>query len=85
MDFFKLCHTDPTGFNAGFGQSPFGNHMAVPPMPPLPTSNTNNTAPANVFAQMKAGTFANNTDPAPQPAGVLDPLVISIQATDFHD
>jgi hypothetical protein len=64
---------DPTGFNAGgFGQSPFGNHMAVavPPVPPLPksNSNSNNTTPANVFAQMKAGTFANN-ESAAQPAG----------------
>jgi hypothetical protein len=58
----------PTGFNPGFGPSLFGNNMVTPPVPPLPSSNsTNSTAPANVFAQMKAGTFAANNDTAPQP------------------
>jgi len=41
-------------------QSPFANPggMASPP-PPLPSNQINNATPANVFAQMKSGTFAN--------------------------
>jgi actin cytoskeleton-regulatory complex protein SLA1 len=30
--------------------------------PPVPSNPTNNTSPANVFAQMKSGTFANDYD-----------------------
>ena len=69
---------EPTGFIPGFGQSPFGNGVGVgvapPPVPPLPQSVAmgpgpvqKDTNPANVFASMKAGTFAN--DSAPQSAG----------------
>lgn len=42
---------------------------STPPVPPLPPSlqnpnnnNNNNTNPANVFAQMKSGTFANDNE-----------------------
>ncbi|KAG6873307.1 hypothetical protein C0995_000460 [Termitomyces sp. Mi166 len=71
-------------FNPNFGQSPFNNpspsfNNTPPPVPPLPvTSSTTNTSPANVFAQMKSGTFAtdhntNNTQTPPvitaQPTG----------------
>ena len=67
--------TEPTGFNPGFGQSPFGNGVGPGPVPPLPPSIAaagpgpapKDTNPANVFAAMKAGTFANDT--APQSAG----------------
>lgn len=76
MTVFVLA--EPTGFNPGFGQSPFGNGIglgaAPPPVPPLPQSvpmgpgpAQKETNPANVFAAMKAGTFAN--DSAPQSAG----------------
>ena len=56
-----------TGFNPNFNQM-----STPPPVPPLPPSlngnnNVNSTAPANVFAQMKAGTFGK--DDAPQPSG----------------
>lgn len=64
MTVFVLA--EPTGFNPGFGQSPFGT---PPPIPPLPQSGPaqKDTNPANVFAAMKAGTFGNDT--APQSAG----------------
>ena len=73
---FAFC-TEPTGFNPGFGQQPqqFGNGL-IPPVPPLPgfaqqqqqqQQQQKDTNPANVFAAMKAGSFAN--DSAPQSAG----------------
>ena len=69
MTVFVLA--EPTGFNPGFGQSPFGT---PPPILPLPQSvgagpgpPQKDTNPANIFASMKAGTFANDT--APQSAG----------------
>jgi hypothetical protein len=62
---------DPTGFNHGFGQSPFNNPASTPPIPPLPSSAPNNTSPANIFAQMKSGTFASGNDNGPQPQGNL--------------
>jgi len=43
------------------------------PQPPQ-NQNQNNTAPANVFAQMKAGTFAQNEDLAAQPTNKYDAL-----------
>ncbi|KAG6814202.1 hypothetical protein H0H92_000879 [Tricholoma furcatifolium] len=51
-----------TGFNPNFGQSPF--NTSPPPVPPLPSapSTTNDTSAANVFAQMKSGTFANDNN-----------------------
>ena len=42
-----------------------GGTIPFNPQPPQ-NQNQNNTAPANVFAQMKAGTFAQNDDPAGQ-------------------
>lgn len=59
---------DPTGFNPGFGQSPYGGGITSPPPAPAPAP-VPNTSPANVFAQMKSGTFANEN--APQSAGSL--------------
>ncbi|KAI0040940.1 hypothetical protein FA95DRAFT_1549271 [Auriscalpium vulgare] len=47
---FGQLQPNPTGFNPGFGQ------------PPPSKDNT----PAGIFAQMKAGTFANDTAPQPQ-------------------
>ena len=67
---FPLCpkclkplyfYAEPTGFNPGFGQPSFGNGVAAGPTPQKDTN------PVNVFAAMKAGTFAN--DSAPQSAG----------------
>ena len=70
-DWFLVCSVlDVTGFNPSFGQAP--SPLSVPPVPPLPpmatnsNANANSTAPANVFAQMKSGTFAQ--DNAPQPS-----------------
>jgi hypothetical protein len=60
--FFSLA--EPTGFNPGFGQSPFGNGVAPQSSSGPAQKDTN---PVNVFAAMKAGTFAN--DSAPQSAG----------------
>jgi len=61
-----------TGFNPTFGTPPFN----APPVPsqPVTTSSTNNNSPANVFAQMKSGTFANeiNTPSQPQPGIALN-------------
>jgi hypothetical protein len=66
MTIFVLA--EPTGFNPGFGQSPFGT---PPPIPQSiaagPGPAQKDTNPVNVFAAMKAGTFAN--DSAPQSAG----------------
>jgi hypothetical protein len=66
---------DPTGFSP-FGQSPFNNVVSTPPVPSLSLSRTSNnsasstTSPANVFAQMKSGTFASgNEQSEPQQAG----------------
>jgi hypothetical protein len=59
---------DPTGFpGTVVGTIPFN------PQPP-PNQNQNNTAPANVFAQMKAGTFAQNNDSGVQPPNKYDAL-----------
>ncbi|KAL5527124.1 hypothetical protein ACEPAG_5915 [Sanghuangporus baumii] len=65
-----------TGFNPSFGQAT-SPPPPVPPIPPLPSlpsnnANANSTAPANVFAQMKSGTFAQ--DNAPQPSNKYDAL-----------
>ncbi|KAH9072330.1 hypothetical protein EDB83DRAFT_2541595 [Lactarius deliciosus] len=59
---FGQLQPQPTGFNPGFGQPSYGS-----PAPPLPGGSApKDTNPANVFAAMKAGTFAN--DSAPQSA-----------------
>ena len=58
---------DPTGFASDYTQSPFSNPTSPPPIPPLPSSTASANSPANIFAQMKSGTFGN--DSAPQPQG----------------
>jgi hypothetical protein len=65
--------SDPTGFNPGFGQSLFNNGLpSLSPAPPLSTPASSNTSPATIFAQMKSGTFASETDgTSPQPSGEL--------------
>ncbi|KAG6896932.1 hypothetical protein C0992_005197 [Termitomyces sp. T32_za158] len=70
-----------TGFNPNYGQSPFNNPSSFnntpPPVPPLPTtSSMTNTSPANVFAQMKSGTFAteHNTNVQTPPVINAQPL-----------
>ena len=57
--------TEPTGFNPGFGQPSFVNGIAPQQSSAGPAQKDTN--PANVFASMKAGTFAN--DSVPQSAG----------------
>ncbi|KAG6817462.1 hypothetical protein H0H87_008630 [Tephrocybe sp. NHM501043] len=72
---FTPIQSQFTGFNPNFGQSPLNNsspspfNNTPPPVPPLPSSSTTNTSPANIFAQMKSGTFAtdNNSNMQPQP------------------
>nr|GAT54095.1 predicted protein [Mycena chlorophos] len=62
----------PTGFAA---QSPFNNpgYSSPPPLPASPPPN--NTSPANIFAQMKSGTFgAEDNASAPQGADRYDAL-----------
>ncbi|ESK97599.1 cytoskeleton assembly control protein sla1 [Moniliophthora roreri MCA 2997] len=74
--------SNPTGFspNPGFGQSPFNQspfNNAVSSPPPLPSSNaptTTDTNPANIFAQMKSGTFANDNQSGPQASDKYDAL-----------
>jgi len=72
--------TNPTGFSP-FGQSPFNNVVSIPS--PAPQNNSGpNTSPANVFAQMKSGTFASgNQHAVPQQAGKYDALRVNTQPT----
>ncbi|KAF9226523.1 hypothetical protein BS17DRAFT_775772 [Gyrodon lividus] len=80
--------TNPTGFSS-FGQSPFNNIVSTPSPVPSPafsqTSNngaSSNTSPANVFAQMKFGTFASgNEQSEPQQAEKYDALRVNPQPT----
>lgn len=54
---------DMTGFNPPPNQSNFNAFASMsspPPLPLPPNQSTNNTSPANVFASMKSGTFAND-------------------------
>ena len=67
-----------TGFNPNAGLFT-SNNFTAPPVPPLPSSvansnGSNNTSPANVFAQMKSGTFANEESSQPQSSGSLTDL-----------
>jgi len=50
-----------------------GGMTSFNPQPPQ-NQNQNNTTPANVFAQMKAGTFAQNNDSTAQPSNKYDAL-----------
>ncbi|KAJ7095351.1 hypothetical protein B0H15DRAFT_829165 [Mycena belliarum] len=56
--------------------SPYNNSngfSSPPPVPPLPSSTATNTNPANIFAQMKSGTFGAE-DNAPQGSDRYDAL-----------
>lgn len=68
---FFYLPAEPTGFNPGFGQPSYGNGNGfggpAPPQQQGGSGAQKDTNPANVFAAMKAGTFAN--DSAPQSAG----------------
>jgi hypothetical protein len=67
LNLFCFVFAEPTGFNPGFGQAQFGNGLAPSMSPPAAGPGQKDTNPMNVFASMKAGTFAN--DSAPQSAG----------------
>lgn len=60
--------SEPTGIpiTNGFSNNGFSSNGFSSP-PPLPglnnNSSSNNTSPANVFAQMKSGTFAKDDAP----------------------
>ncbi|KDQ64469.1 hypothetical protein JAAARDRAFT_75108 [Jaapia argillacea MUCL 33604] len=69
---FSPVSSNPTGFNPGFGQF---SASGLPPVPPLPNAPSKDTSPANVFAQMKSGSFASGNDSgAPQTADKYDAL-----------
>ncbi|KAG6900949.1 hypothetical protein C0993_004386 [Termitomyces sp. T159_Od127] len=74
-----LVQSQSTAFNPHFGQSPFNSfNNTPPPVPPLPTtSSVTNTSPANVFAQMKSGTFANEHNANMQPPPGMFTLCLS--------
>lgn len=69
---------NPTGV---FAQSPFNNVVSSPPPVPSIYSQPNtssNTTPANIFAQMKSGTFASgNEHSGPQQAETYDALRVN--------
>ncbi|THH29133.1 hypothetical protein EUX98_g5055 [Antrodiella citrinella] len=58
-----------SGFNPGYGQSPFDN-----PIPSPPAQSQNTTSAANIFAAMKSGTFASDNNTLPQAPGKYDAL-----------
>jgi len=64
---FGQLQPQPTGFNPGFGQPSFGNGIAPSISQAAAGPAQKDTNPVNVFAAMKAGTFANES--APQSAG----------------
>ncbi|KAG6378775.1 hypothetical protein JVT61DRAFT_13050 [Boletus reticuloceps] len=69
----------PTRFSP-FGQSPFNNIISAPS--PTPSNNNSSTSPANIFAQMKSGTFASGNEHAtPQQADKYDVLRVNPQPT----
>ncbi|EKM59126.1 uncharacterized protein PHACADRAFT_191439 [Phanerochaete carnosa HHB-10118-sp] len=68
---FGQVQPNPTGFNPGFGQF---NATSPPPAPQPPASNQVNTNPANIFAQMKSGTFGQDDSLQPQSADKYDSL-----------
>jgi len=57
---FTPVQTQPTGFNASTNSSLFNTSNG--PTSFMPPNGTNNTSPANVFAQMKSGIFATDND-----------------------
>jgi len=63
-----------SSFNPGFGQLPINNGMFSPPVPSLSSTAPSSTSPANIFAQMKSGTFATGNDTSPQPSDKYDAL-----------
>ncbi|THV08589.1 hypothetical protein K435DRAFT_772053 [Dendrothele bispora CBS 962.96] len=70
---FSPVMSNPTGFNPGFGQ--FNNGMSSPPPVPSNSNNNNSANPANIFAQMKSGTFATENDTSvPQSADKYNAL-----------
>lgn len=76
-----IFEEDPTGLPP-FGQSTFNSMISTPsPTPsvpyPQPQSSSNaSTSPANIFAQMKSGTFAADNDhTTPQQASELSLLL----------
>jgi len=60
-----------------------GGPIPFNPQPPQ-NQNQNNTAPANVFAQMKAGTFAQNNDSEPQQGNRYDALRTNRESSASH-
>ncbi|TFK55671.1 hypothetical protein OE88DRAFT_1652089 [Heliocybe sulcata] len=78
---FGVPQSVPNGLNM-FGQ--FGGASPVPTGPP--SAAPKDTSPANIFAQMKSGTFASDNDTGiPQPADKYDALrpapPLAMQAT----
>jgi hypothetical protein len=73
---FGTIQSQFTGFHPNANQPLFNAALSAPPVPPTPpASNINNTSPANIFAQMKSGTFAaDNNDSRVQPAEKYDAL-----------
>jgi len=69
---FGPIQSHVTGFNPPSNQSNFGNFGGLSSPPPLPSNpnQTNNTSPANIFAQMKSGTFANDNDNSSHGSGL---------------
>lgn len=88
---FNPVQTQFTGFNPNVNQSLSLSNAAlsvlprVPPLPPVsnpPLQLAPNTSPANVFAQMKSGTFAaDDNDSRAQPAEKYRPSPLATQAT----
>ena len=56
----QLSFIEPNGFNTGTNPSLFNTPSSSTSF--MPPNSTNNTAPANIFAQMKSGNFATDND-----------------------
>ena len=56
----QLSPIEPNGFNANTNPSLFNTPSSSTSF--IPPNSTNNTAPANIFAQMKSGSFATDND-----------------------
>ncbi|KAL4075896.1 hypothetical protein J3A83DRAFT_4223634 [Scleroderma citrinum] len=80
--------TNPTGLSP-FGQSTFNSMISTPsptpslPYPQPPNGSNPSTSPANIFAQMKSGTFATDDHAVPQQADKYDALRVNPQPTGF--